>query len=282
MMKEKLTCLIISTGRSGSTAIYSYINEIANLNLPDKKEPHYWCDIYRFDGLYDGLKDIYVSDESEYYNLYVNSALAIDASVGYFFCIEEVIENLKKKNLKPKVIFLYREPFGRTLSHYNKLIGKGMIKDVKIIDEIKLERKKGLWWEWYYDNVNYFNSFKSIEGYFDNILTINYDFFSENTDLVMSRILSFLDIKKQKTIEYKPINTSSEAILTSRIRSFSFIKQILPKDFIVRLKKNLLKNLQIKNKNIDFVFDPYIKKSLEQYFLFREYIKFQDIICLKK
>ena len=55
---RKLDCLIISTARAASTAVYQYLNVRGNLGLPINKEPHHWCDVKSYPGRYELLDSI--------------------------------------------------------------------------------------------------------------------------------------------------------------------------------------------------------------------------------
>jgi len=105
---QKQTVFIISTGRAGSTAIYQYLNEMCDLKLPANKEPHFFTSVKKYKNLDGPILDCYVSSLKKYKKLYEKSKFIIDASVGYFFYIDEFIKRVKKLNINPKIIFLYR------------------------------------------------------------------------------------------------------------------------------------------------------------------------------
>ena len=282
--EKKAHCLIISTGRAASTAIYKYINEAAKLNLPKNKEPHFWCDVYNFEGLYEGLKKIYVNNKDEYYKAYMNSQMIVDASVGYFFCIDKVIEKLRKLSVKPKVIFLYREPVSRAESLYNELKKKGLTNSDNVIEDIELFRPNGLWWERYYDNVYYYDNFKAIESYFNDILLINYDFFAKKPDLGVRIILSFLGLEKKVNIDLCPVNSSMGNKL-SQLKIIKLLKKsvlpFIPENSLSFLKKKVLL-LPIYKKKMDNKIVDYLQVSIKQYVIFRNYIDNKDCFVFLK
>lgn len=282
--ESKVNCLILSTGRAGSTAIYRYINEAGDLNLPINKEPHFLCDVNSFEGLYDGLVKMCVTNEKDYFDMYSNSEIILDASVGYYFSLDEVIKKLKTLKIIPKIILLYREPVSRAWSLYNELRKKQLTKELSVMDDIQKQRPGGLWWERYYDNVYYYNFFKIIDGYFKNILMINYDSFANDPKKILNIIFDFLKIKKKKDIDCCPINSSAEALLSQSklLRPLKIMKYCFPASLWLPLKRkaSLLMYTQ-KNTNENEIAE-FLPNSIEQYKMFREYIGFNNCFFVER
>ena len=95
---------IISTGRAASTSLYNFLNEFYDLNLPDNKEPHFFLDLQKFKKKPEILNYLSVYKLSSYNKLYSKSKIIVDASVGYFFYVDEFIKKFKSlkkmKNLR--------------------------------------------------------------------------------------------------------------------------------------------------------------------------------------
>ena len=210
---KNIDCLLISTGRAGSTAIYQYLDAAGALGLPANKEPHHWCDIRKYSGLYEGLLKIYTEDVNDYWELYDNSRIVLDASCGYFYCIEEVIGNLRAVQQKPRVIFLYREPVSRAFSFFWELSRKQLTDAESLNEDLLRQRPEGLWWEHYYDNVLYDRCFSRLVEYFDEVIAINYELFAKDSGQVLTAIMDFLQIQGVgiDDLLLEPVNTSREA-----------------------------------------------------------------------
>jgi hypothetical protein len=286
--RKQLDFLIISTGRAASTAIYKYISELACFHLPWNKEPHYWCDIDKYEGIYPLLREINISNEADYWSLYSKSNCVTDASVGYFFYLEEVINNLAQSNQMPKVIFLYREPISRAGSFFNELKKKNITHNGCIEEDIVIHKRAGLWWEYYYDNVEYYNGFLEMQSYFHEILAINYDYFAQNQFLVLQRIMDFINKGGVDLdgIYLPPVNTSQEAIMHIKTGAIKNLRFLFPKRLNIIIKsamKHVIRSRQDKtNKNYNIDIRLYLKNSLSQYERFRQYINMEDVLWLKK
>jgi hypothetical protein len=274
---RELDCLVISTGRAASTATYKYMSVIGDLNLPTNKEPHFWCDLELFNGRYQLLDELYISEDFAYENLYRTSAMMIDASVGYFFYIDHVLEKLYEYNQKPKVLFLYREPLSRASSLFFELTKKGLehAKSVQIALEIDSQKPTGLWWERYYDNVCYYTVFKKIIAYFDQVLAVNYDAFRLSPSQAMHHILNFMRIQRIKSIDYKPINTSEEALLAYRTQNIKWIGRVLPESYKHLIERFLVSFTRyLKPTNLSYT--HLLPNSTAEYEAFRSAVQGKD------
>lgn len=228
---RKVDCLIISTGRAASTAVYQYLSEMAAVGLPTNKEPHFWCDLDKFEGRYPMLDELRVTSDEAYERLYSGSKSMIDASVGYFFCIDDVLQKLGSRGQAPKVVFLYREPAARAASLFVELRKKGLEQAGSVVEAVRAAhgRPTGLWWERYYDNVLYATVFKEILGFAESVLAVNYDAFAAAPGVAMARILEFVGLPMTTTIQYVPVNSSSEARFTMATARVGVVKRLLPR-----------------------------------------------------
>lgn len=169
---------IISTARSGSSSLYTFLDKIYNKKTTfNNKEPHFFLKLKNYKKKPKLLKKIYINDMQKYKDLFKSKNLSIDASVGYFFEIDEFLKNIKKikVNKKSKIIFLFREPFGRAKSLYLKNIAIGNENyNTQFVSLLKKKIKKNYWWTNYYDNVFYYSSFLKLKNFFSEILIIDH------------------------------------------------------------------------------------------------------------
>ena len=228
---RKVDCLIVSTARAASTSMYHYLNDIGGLCLPANKEPHFWCDVEKYSGRYSLLDELYIGETSRYEELYRESKIVVDASVGYFFYIDDVISKLREFRQKPKALFLYREPTSRAASLFNELRRKGIEEETTLEKALTAakNRSPGRWWEHYYDNVQYDRVFESMCNYFDEILAVNLDAIQTSPEETVGGVLRFLEIAPVRTIEYLPMNTSNGAILSMKLKRLRRISPFIPR-----------------------------------------------------
>jgi len=274
---RNVDCLIISTARAASTSIYNYINQAGELGLPRNKEPHFWCDLEKYADRYPLLDELYVADSERYEALYKNAKLLIDASVGYFFYIDDVISKLCAFGQKPKILYLYREPISRTSSLFNELRKKGVETESSLDDALRSAsaREGGLWWERYYDNVAYDRVFQSVSSYSGSVLAVSYHAFARTPEKTMQKILAFMEIEPIHRISYVPMNTSIDAIVSGRLSKWGRFSPWVP-----RVLKNVVKRLMSSATRLDRKMPSDISKwlpdSIAAYQNFRTSVKEND------
>lgn len=281
---ERIDCIIISTGRAASTAVYQYLDQAGDLALPLNKEPHYWCNVKKYKGLGKLLLEIYIDNKTDYFNLYSKSKMHLDASVGYFFCIDEVVEKLNRAGQKPKIIFLYREPVSRATSLFYEEKKKGMIKTDDVLSEIRTIKPEGLWWENYYDNVAYFNVFKVLEKNFNDILCINQAALQTCGNYVIDEILAFLGLEKIRSIQQLPVNSSAEAAIIIKLGWLRKLYSLpIPFKGVIKEKLIMLAGLLLKNNTPGekkSELEKFLPFSLGEYRRFRSCINNADILLI--
>lgn len=284
--------MIISTGRAASTAIYRYLDIAGFLNLPKEKEPHYWCNIPNYPGIYNLIWEIYTPDEQDYLKLYQNSKIILDASCGYFFYLDDVIQKLtqsQQPQKMPKVIFLYREPISRALSWYNERKRKNLTNAEDVVADIKSVPAPGLWWEHYYDNVLYATRFCQLQEYFDAIVAVNYDYFARQPKAVIAELLAFLNIAPNglENLTCVPVNSSQETLAQGGLIEISYLRTLgshLPVGLKRWLSNQLVRHrgLRLKKKQLEQYYQKpdmtsLLPISVTEYKQFREQISNQDL-----
>jgi hypothetical protein len=281
--------MLISTGRAASTAIYRYLNLAGSLNLPENKEPHHWCNINKYEGLYGELLHIYTESVDAYWDLYRHSRFKLDASCGYFYYIDEVIDNLRVQQQMPRVIFLYREPVSRAVSLFNELRRKKLTGADTLERDLAQKRKDGLWWERYYDNVLYDRNFCKIRDYFHEIIAINYDYFAQNQATVLEALIDFLNlpISTIDGLKLKPVNTSQEALSAVYLQKhplLAFVVKRLPASVKESIQSRIFRYSSVNDgaaQRRSGQIESYLSNSLAEYRHFRARIDHQDLIVIR-
>lgn len=262
-MVQKEFYLIISTGRAGSTTVYNYLNQRKDLKLPKNKEPHHFVNIKKYKGLYELINKIYISNKEEYLSLYCDSHVIMDASVGYFFYIEEVVKKIKDYKLNPKVIFLYREPVSRLNSLFSEIRKKKII-NCEMKNFLDTEYDSNFWWEYHKDNVFYFDVFNCLKDNFDDMISIDYKLLDTKPRMFFKIIDDFVKIENRSKVSFVYENSRLENYLFKLIkinfRGKSYlIKFILKNNFLRKISSFFLIE---KSKPVG---NLYIKRSLMQY-----------------
>ena len=137
---------IISTARSGSSSLFKFLNDLYNNGKLSAKEPHFYLQINQYKKKPKNLSMEYIGNQKKYLSNFKDIYLSIDASVGYFFEIDDFLKNLKIKQIKkkPKIILLFREPNGRAKSLYIKKILTNQDNPKRNLEKIFREKKKEL------------------------------------------------------------------------------------------------------------------------------------------
>lgn len=280
---------MISTGRAASTAIYRYLDAAGELGLPDNKEPHFWCDVSRYRGLYDLLLEIHTAEADAYWDLYAESKLTLDASCGYFFYIDETIDRLRAMKQRPCVVFLYREPVSRAISFFNELKRKRLTDAETLEEDLARERTDDLWWEYYYDNVFYDECFRKMTAYFDRIIAVNYDHFAQNQRAVLAEILHFLGLSDDRVgeLSLEPVHSSRQAlaaVYAGRSPLMHSIATRIPaplRNLIAsRIGRVLHAKMADKGPSRQRI-EAFLPRSLDEFDRFRERIGHQDLFTVE-
>jgi hypothetical protein len=225
--------------------------------------------------MYPLLESILVEDRRAYEALYADSRLMIDASVGYFFYIDEVVSRLQAEGERPKVVVLFREPLGRAASFFNELRKKGMDSAPTLEESLRRERPPHLWWEYYYDNVPYAELWRKVQGTLGDVMAVNYDAFAKDPAQVTGQIAEFVGVPRRAAVDYRPMNSSAAAVVSRYANAAPWASKILPRPFkraviqtIHRLRRSAPDGSELEE------FFPY---SLSQYSEFTSLIGGKDI-----
>jgi len=268
---RKIDCLILSTGRAASTSLYHYIDKRASVGLPWNKEPHTLIDVARYPKRSRVLDEIYIADLDRYEALYSDSGLMLDASVGYFFYIRELVETLEKLQQNPRVVFLYREPVSRAASLFNELRKKEFERNGTLEEALSEKKPAGLWWENYYDNVPYFDHFVLMKSYFRDVLPISYAAVAENPARVVDTVMEFLGVDATTEIEYIKYNSSARAGVAMLGKRWPHLRRLLPRPIrqgVASIYAALYRGPASRPSDIQ----RYLGYSIDQYRLFKEYL----------
>lgn len=181
---ENAYVLIIGSMKSGTSSLYGYLKNHPEICIPVTKEPEFFSENQGH-----GL------DLSEYHELWdFNSNVhqfVIEASTGYSKYPSEngVPQRIYQYGIKPKFIYLMRNPFDRIESHYNF-----MQKDEKWDESITSD---------YLISVsNYYLQLEQYSEYFpkESILLLKFQDLKNNPVELLKKVYGFLGL----TADYLP------------------------------------------------------------------------------
>ena len=271
---------IISTGRAASSSMYRYMDEFFELNLPRNKEPHYYLNAKKLKKKPNILKKLLTTKKKTYKSLYRNSKVSVDASVGYFFYIDDFLKRSKLDYKNSKIIFLYREPIERAKSLFTKQFINGYERNLNFKEAFSRKNSKidKNWWQFYYNNVNYFNNFLKIKQFFKEILVIEFKSYPLFLSKHKSILENFLKLEKKNTKKITAVRTNTSNIqnilvYTNFVKFFKKKNKIknlfkLIKHFIKYMKIILLR-IRMNNANLSI----YFQESLSEYRQLNLYLK---------
>ena len=273
---------IISTARSGSSSLYTFLDKIYNKNtILNNKEPHFFLKLNNYKKKPKILKKIHINNKKEYKESLKCKNLSIDSSVGYFFEIDEFIKNIKKMKFKrkSKIIFLFREPFGRAKSLYLKNIALGNENShTQFVSLLKKKTKKNYWWTNYYDNVYYYSNFLKLKKFFPQILIIDYTQLKQ-LDSKLNIFENFLEKKvyiDNKKLKIDKINNAKLDNVINLRNFYNFLskdKKIYKLKYFFKYYSQFLKQKKLYKQVMDQDIKNYLNISKTEFKKFMKEIK---------
>ena len=226
-METKLKWLHVGNHKSGSLSIYNTVKKQLKLNCAPIKELGFLSNLnksYKNCPITGDFHSKQILKLDEYYKNFSNGDF-FESDPSYFFHSSDVLNNLKKFKMNPKILIVLRNPVHTIFSHYNHLnfnypeafygndfhteIDRYNLSDSKYSWALKL-RRQGL----YYENLkNFLDSPLNItvlifEEVFCNEMIYSQelnDFFGLNIDIKLphdhkSKILHTLDSNLYKKL----------------------------------------------------------------------------------
>ena len=207
--------LLIGAAKSGTTALYHFLNQHPQIFMSPVKEPHYFSFI-------DGTPDFRspnnirvpinhnaITNNSEYLSLFKRAKkyCAVGECSASYLYMSGTAENIISFNPDMKIIVSLRNPVDRAYSSYNHAKKIGFENIDYFEDAIALEKDRisencplllryidlGLYWKQLSEYYKIFNK--------NNILVLLYDDFINKPELVMRTIFEFLEVDKMCKVD---------------------------------------------------------------------------------
>lgn len=225
---ENLTpVFVIGAMKAGTTTIFNTLRMNSEICFPIKKEPSYFCDKM-------GNQDYKKEPFFNLFNFNKDHKFFYDGSTNYtkYPAEKNVPQNIFESGLKPKFIYVVRNPFERIESHYNYTKNHPNWKENKITAD-------------YLINIsNYYLQLSQFIKYFDKseFLIIDFEDLKQNQQGTLERIHDFIGLtateaknQPKHANKTKEVNRTELKIKNKLGGSFGF----LPKNIKTILKKVL-------------------------------------------
>lgn len=259
--------LIVGAAKAGTTALYYYLKQHADIGFPDLKEPKYFSSInlnFPHNGIGDHSVDKYaVKDWYEYLKLFkgLSSYKRIgEASPDYLFYHKKTANLIKESLGDIPIIIILRNPIKRAFSAYIYLkrdnreplsFGEGL--------EAEENRLNDNWdFMWGYKKGGlYSEQIKTFLNTFTNVKVILQEDLKTDTKRVIKEVYSFLkvnpDFKTDTSIKHNPSGIPKNLIakfLLNRNSKVSvnirgFLKSVIPRSILEKVASHSLEKKSI-------------------------------------
>lgn len=172
--------IIIGAAKSGTTSLYSYLNQHPQVFVSSKKEPNFFAfkdlELPPFSGpvnsriLYEKIYKYSITDIERYRALFreVSDEKAIgEASVRYLY-FPQAAARIKKYIPRVKLIVILRNPINRLYSHYLMMKEKYNLEPLSLAKALEQEneRIRNNWgWDWHYTQLGMY--YRQLKCYLD-------------------------------------------------------------------------------------------------------------------
>jgi hypothetical protein len=218
--------IIIGAARSGTSSLFRHLSAHPEVDTSAGKEPHYFCE---------GFYKKNMEENIEYESLWKRKGeVLLEATTGYtkYPYLKNVPENMHEYGIDPKFIYMIRDPIERFNSHVKYMkwkrpsMGNEELKRVSMFTSMyayQIER-----FIKYYTNK-------------DKYLIVQLEDFSNDKMKEISRVCSFLGIKKVDTRGIEDVKNRSKKVTRMEIKmrqSFIYgMRDLLPSYIKKRVRK---------------------------------------------
>ncbi|MBD3369241.1 hypothetical protein GF402_02630 [Candidatus Fermentibacteria bacterium] len=177
MIAEDAFAMIIGAMKSGTTTLYAYLYRHHQICPCRVKEPDFFLDQRAVDSTGSRYEDLWEFDDSVH-------RIALEASTGYtkYPLMSGVPERIADYGLRPKFIYILRDPFERIESHYNSTR--------------RAAHRRPILHEHLINTSNYYMQLERYRRLFrkDRFLLLDFKQLKENPEHVMEKACRFLEV----------------------------------------------------------------------------------------
>ncbi len=241
---EKVNLFVVGCAKSGTTAIWDFLEKNESVLCSKIKEPHFFSDIVpdKRGGVY--IQNI--TDLASYEKCFKADSrykYKLDASTSY--CLKRsTLEKVLKYNASSKVIMIIRNPIDRAYSHYLNDISEGYRSGTfKALIEQELKEASPEWSRGpiYLELGLYAKRIEWCREIFkDRFLLLLYDDLLIDRRAVVSALSDFLELELDDCLPVSNSYKKQRGIfryLISNVYLYSLLKALLPDSLKKALKK---------------------------------------------
>ena len=204
----KVNLFIVGAPKAGTTSLHHYLNEYPEILMSIIKEPDFFSDIeIQEQGLYYGNSRINnITKYNSLFSDWIDESIIGEASVSYLF-YPNVPQRIKIYNDNSKIIIMLRNPIERAFSHYLMDYRLGLTSNSF---EEEFDKKTTLNFQQYFLLGNYFQQVKRYLDIFgkENVHIIWYSDFIEKTENELNKVISFLGLNTDFSVDFNKIHNS--------------------------------------------------------------------------
>lgn len=243
---------IVGAAKSGTTALYEYLNKIEDIYMSPIKEPNHFSpnhQIFRRDKL---VTNEYF-DIKKYLKLFsdVKNEKRIGEASPSYLSDPESPRLIKKKCPNAKIIIILRDPVERCFSHYldrtktgNNSLSISDLVAKKLEDMSGRERNNK---HRIIERSYYYEPIKRYQKYFseNNIKIIGFEEFILNPLKKLNELLEFLELKQKTKFKFNTYNEfkSPKGIISKKIIDSNVIRDIGSRIFPDRVNNYIMFNI---------------------------------------
>lgn len=279
-MQLKPNFLIVGAAKSGSTSLYKYLSQHAEVFMPINKEPNYFVAEYQQkmnvkSPNYNRSIDRMIFEKIEYYNLFKDATtkqkIIGEASVTYLYKYDYAIPKIKEElGENCKIIIILRNPIFRAYSQFSYIKELGFEK-LDFLDAIRKEKNR-LDNNWastfaYIEQGMFYEQVKAYKNNFKNVHVLLFEDFVNDKNQEMNKIFNFLDIEPLPKADYSEVFNSSGIPRFKIVRDFlvnnGIVKRILRKLVPIEILRKLSLRVRNLNQGDKLEMDKYEKLHLK-------------------
>jgi hypothetical protein len=226
---------IVGSPKTGTTALYEMLRERPRIYLPKLKEPRFLAaDMHPRPGHERGPQELgYPQTLEEYLTLFSEATpeQRVGEASAFYLWSRTAAANIADLQPNARIIAILREPasFLRSLHLLFVRWGVEDEKDLRKAISLEAARREGKHIPrlshrpsllQYSDHVHYVEQLRRYGAHFpaDQILVLIYDDFQRDNEATVRKVLQFLEVEDQASIEVMSVNVTTRTVRSQRAR----------------------------------------------------------------
>jgi hypothetical protein len=225
--------------KCATTSLYNQLMQHKGVSKTKRKEPHFHFaqimgDQFNGPADNDAVRQMFITDSDQYFNLYESGKLAIDGSA---MSIEDprILENMNKQFPKARFIIMLRDPLDRAFSAYSHLIRDAReVRSFRQAIDHELSGARSTYMPIWHNikSSRYVESVQHARNLFgDRLKVVAYRDYASNNQQVMDEIALFIGLQ---SIDWRRDYANRSGVPRSKLFQKVLMRQSLAKSFFVK------------------------------------------------